>query len=524
MAVVGDPVGSGFVASLARPGANITGFSKTAEHLSGKRLDLLKELVPGLTQTAAVTLGTTPLSFDFTSESDLEAAFGAMARERVQAAVVLPQPLVVALRRPIAELAMRHRMPVMFPSPEPVETGGLVAYGPSHTELWQRAASYVDRILKGAASCLARAAHCRAPADRTLAMLTMRAVAVAMTVLTAAVACSPAMTPLHEAAATGNTELVKSWIASQRDLDVTYDEPSSGIEGNYARAQGLTALMTAARMGHLEIVKLLVEGGANLYAESRLRDGTNPQSAFDYAVGSGRRPIVEYLWTRSDGVRFASRLDRHIAATCSLGCDDKVGGDARSNLALFLIGITRDDAALGRGIGEAACHAPQPLQVLTFLHKHGVRFPRNTVHCIAYHSTARQLHSPAQRMAAASFLLDHGADPNDLPHTPLRGAAAAHDIEMVQLLLARGADPNLRNDDGVTAIGAAANSCIQGADAAQLEARQKPQLAVIDRLARAGADATLSPAGRSRLQILSTCCSRTPHTTTQRQICAVFGL
>lgn len=170
MAVVGDPVGSGFVASLARPGANITGFSNTAEQLSGKRLELLKELLPGLTrvavlrnptnlthaillretQTAAMTLGTTPLSFDFTSESDLEAAFGAMARERVQAAVVLPQPLVVALRRPIAELAIRHRMPVMFPSPESVETGGLVAYGPSHTELWQRAASYVDRILKGA--------------------------------------------------------------------------------------------------------------------------------------------------------------------------------------------------------------------------------------------------------------------------------------------------------------------------------------------------------------------------------------
>lgn len=170
MSVVGDPVGSGLVASLARPGANITGLSNTAEQLSGKRLELLKELVPGLTrvavlrnptnpthaillretQAAALTLGATLATFDLRSEGDLEGAFGAMARDHVQAAVVLPQPLGVALRRPIAELAIRHRIPVMFPSPEPVEVGGLVSYGPSHTELWQRAASYVDRILKGA--------------------------------------------------------------------------------------------------------------------------------------------------------------------------------------------------------------------------------------------------------------------------------------------------------------------------------------------------------------------------------------
>jgi putative ABC transport system substrate-binding protein len=170
MSVVGDPVGSGFVASLARPGANITGLSNTAEQLSGKRLELLKELVPGLTrvallrnptnpthaiflretEAAALTLGTTLVAFDFRSEGDLEGAFGAMVRDRVQAVVVLPQPLGVALRRPIADLATRYRMPVMFPSPEPVEAGGLISYGPSHTDLWRRAASYVDRILKGA--------------------------------------------------------------------------------------------------------------------------------------------------------------------------------------------------------------------------------------------------------------------------------------------------------------------------------------------------------------------------------------
>jgi putative ABC transport system substrate-binding protein len=170
MAVVGDPVGSGFVASLARPGGNITGLSNTAEQLSGKRLELLKELVPGLTrvallwnptnpthaiflretQAAAQTLGTAVATFEFRNEADLDAAFGAMMRDRVHGVVVLPQPLAIALRRPIAELALRYRLPAMFPSPEPVEVGGLASYGPSHTDLWQRAASYVDRILKGA--------------------------------------------------------------------------------------------------------------------------------------------------------------------------------------------------------------------------------------------------------------------------------------------------------------------------------------------------------------------------------------
>jgi putative ABC transport system substrate-binding protein len=170
MTVVGDPVGSGFVASLARPGGNITGLSNTAEQLSGKRLELLKELLPDLrrvavlrnprnrthdiflreTQAAAAATGVTLGVFDFAAEADLEPAFAAMAKERMQAALLLPQPIGIALRQPIADIALRHRLPVMFPSPEPVEVGGLVSYGPSHVDLWRRAASHVDRVLKGA--------------------------------------------------------------------------------------------------------------------------------------------------------------------------------------------------------------------------------------------------------------------------------------------------------------------------------------------------------------------------------------
>lgn len=348
--------------------------------------------------------------------------------------------------------------------------------------------------------------------------------ALAMVVFAAGAATCHAMGPLHEAAATGNVEFVKAWIAGKRDLDVTYDEPSRGLEGNYARQKGITALMVAARAGQLEIVKLLVEAGANLYAESRLRDGSNPRNAFDDAVESGRVAIVEYLWSKSDGVRFAGKLDRHIATSCRLGCSEKSGGDARSNLALFLISITRDEAALGKGIGEAACYSPRPLELLEFLDKRGVRFPRNTLHCIAYRPQIRHLRPIQERLAVASFLLERGADPNDLPHTPLRGAAAGHDIEMVKLLLARGGDPNLPNGDGLTAIAAAANSCVYGADAAQLEPRQRPQLEVIEHLRQAGADPKpyATEPGRSRVRILTNCCSRSPLTATQRRICGVF--
>ena len=170
MTVVADPVGSGLVTSLARPGGNVTGFSNTAEQLMGKRLELLRELVPSLkrvavlrnptnrthmillreTEAEAHALGMTPVVLDLSGESDLEGAFDAMVRAGVQALIVLPQPLGIVLRVPIAELALRHRLPAMFAAPENVEAGGLVSYGPAHTALWGRAASYVDRILKGA--------------------------------------------------------------------------------------------------------------------------------------------------------------------------------------------------------------------------------------------------------------------------------------------------------------------------------------------------------------------------------------
>ena len=350
----------------------------------------------------------------------------------------------------------------------------------------------------------------------------------AIVVLAAIALPCRAMSPLHQAAATGDAEFVKTWIAKKRNLDRTYDEPSHGIEGNYARTNGITALMVAAQTGHIEIVKLLVEGGANLYAESHLRDGSNPRSAFDYAVATGKIAVVKYLWTKSDGVRFAAHLGAQISESCRQYCDDKFGGDTHSNLALFLIGVTRDDAVLGKGISEAACFSQTPLKLLAFLEKNAVRFPKNTLHCAAYQYTVRNQKSLQQRIDIASFFLDHGADPNDLGYyfTPLMGAAAAPDLEMVKFLIARGGNPNVQNPEGLTAIGAAASTCIHGANPAQLEPMQQPRLVMIEYLVRAGSDPKIYASGRVRaqLRILTDCCSEKHQTATQRRICEVFGL
>jgi len=357
--------------------------------------------------------------------------------------------------------------------------------------------------------------------------------AFAIIVMVAATAgCNAGPGPLHEAAMVGNVEFVKSWIAQKRNLDVTFDEPTRGLEGNYGRAQGVTALMVAAGMGRLEIVKLLVEGGANLYLESHWPGGEHLRNAFDYAVEravreSGSPEVVEYLWAKSDKVSFLARIDEHITASCPRTCNDKSGGDARSNLALFLIGVA-PDRQRGKGISDAACYSQQPVELLAFLEKHAVKFPKNTLHCAVYYPTVKGMRSPEERMAIVAFFLDHGADLEDpgTGFTPLMGAAFGHDIEMVKLLLARGANINARNSAGVTAIGQAANICISGVGTNDAEPRQKPQLAVIEHLAQSGADVKqyATASGRSQLGILTSCCSRQPHSGTQRRICEVFGL
>jgi putative ABC transport system substrate-binding protein len=170
MAVSGDPVGASLVASLAQPGGNITGLSSRAPDVSGKRLELLKEAVPTLsrvaalwhrdapvgafkeTQAAAQTLGLQLHALEVDSPDTLEQAFAAMTSADADALVVLPSAQFSSHPRVaerVAALAMTHRLPTMFGSREAVEAGGLMSYGPNYDEFYRRAATYVDKILKG---------------------------------------------------------------------------------------------------------------------------------------------------------------------------------------------------------------------------------------------------------------------------------------------------------------------------------------------------------------------------------------
>ena len=170
MAFDNDPVGNGFVASLARPGGNITGLSTLAPEISGKQLELLKEIVPRLSRVAVLGSSTTPgnaqslketelaavalavqLQYvDVRDPKDIETAFRAAGKARADSILVLTSPVVNPYRREIAGLAVKNRLPAIYSTPEFVEDGGLMTYGVSLTDLYRRAAIYVDKILKGA--------------------------------------------------------------------------------------------------------------------------------------------------------------------------------------------------------------------------------------------------------------------------------------------------------------------------------------------------------------------------------------
>jgi putative ABC transport system substrate-binding protein len=169
--VSGDPVGTGLVASLARPGGNVTGLTTFSPELVGKRLELLKQAVPQLVRVAVLWDAAGPskilelkeaeatapaLGLQFQSlevrapHPDLEGAFGAAGKGRAQGLVVLNNPLMLTYRAQIAGMALGHRLPSMFDGREYSEAGGLISYGANVSDLFRRAATYVDRILKGA--------------------------------------------------------------------------------------------------------------------------------------------------------------------------------------------------------------------------------------------------------------------------------------------------------------------------------------------------------------------------------------
>jgi putative ABC transport system substrate-binding protein len=165
-----DPVGNGFVASLARPGGNITGLSSVGADLAGKRLELLKEVVPKLFHVAVFGTSTNPgnvpalretelaaavfkvqLQFlDILGPKDIETAFRAAGSGRADAVLVLNSPVSSSHRKQITVLAAKRRLPAFYNRSEYVEDGGLMSYGVSFTDLARRAATYVDKILNGA--------------------------------------------------------------------------------------------------------------------------------------------------------------------------------------------------------------------------------------------------------------------------------------------------------------------------------------------------------------------------------------
>ena len=164
-----DPVGDGFVASLARPGGNITGLSNFAPELSGKRLEILREVVPKHSRVAVLGTSTNPSHaqvlrevvlaakafgvqlqyLDVLDSKDIEPAFRAASKGRADAVLTLNSAILISQRAQIAELAVKNRLPVIYYESQFVEAGGLMFYGVSLLDLDRRAATYVDKILKG---------------------------------------------------------------------------------------------------------------------------------------------------------------------------------------------------------------------------------------------------------------------------------------------------------------------------------------------------------------------------------------
>jgi putative ABC transport system substrate-binding protein len=170
MAFDDDPVANGFVASLARPGRNITGLATLAPEISGKQLELLKEILPRLSRVAVLGTSSVPQHgqvvkeiesaakasgvlvqyLDVLNTRSIESAFRVARNEHADAILVLGSPILNSQRSQIIELATKNRLPASYSRPEYVEDGGLMTYGPNINDLFRRAATYVDKILKGA--------------------------------------------------------------------------------------------------------------------------------------------------------------------------------------------------------------------------------------------------------------------------------------------------------------------------------------------------------------------------------------
>jgi putative ABC transport system substrate-binding protein len=167
--LVNDPIKAGLVASHARPGGNATGLTSVSQDISGKRLELLKEAIPKVSrvavmydpgdpakilefkeaQTAAAHLQMQLQALEVRSVGEFDSAFKTATRAKIGAVLVLPTSILISNQKQIAELALKNRLPTMFAYGQLMDRGGLMSYGPDYTDLNRRAATYVDKILKG---------------------------------------------------------------------------------------------------------------------------------------------------------------------------------------------------------------------------------------------------------------------------------------------------------------------------------------------------------------------------------------
>ena len=165
-----DGVGTGLFSSLAHPGGNVTGIESLAPEIDAKRVELLKNIVPHCSRlavlynptapgntahleylnNAAKVVGVTVMAVEARSRSDFDIALAALLSDRPDAAIVVTDPLIFLERKRVVEFGTQHAIPIMYEFKEFVELGGLLSYGPSLMDMWRRAASYVDKILKGA--------------------------------------------------------------------------------------------------------------------------------------------------------------------------------------------------------------------------------------------------------------------------------------------------------------------------------------------------------------------------------------
>ncbi len=170
MSAVAEPVEAGLVESLSRPGGNVTGLSSFVTQLSQKRIELLKELAPNIrrfgyvgnmsnssvpaqwdeAKLGAQALGLEPMMFDVRKPEDIAPSFDAMIAKRIDALTVGNDTVVLASRAQVAELAAKHKLPTIYATREYVDAGGLISYAAHYPDLYRRAATYVDKIFKGA--------------------------------------------------------------------------------------------------------------------------------------------------------------------------------------------------------------------------------------------------------------------------------------------------------------------------------------------------------------------------------------